>query len=236
MTNIAKVIFQLAGHRTGVLDVSCPSCGPDRRTAANQRRKVLRLWRVSPSFLTYRCARCDLHGYAREDGAPAPDPVALAKAKAETQRFAVRTADSKRSKARWLWGQRRPITGTPAERYLRAVRCYGGPIPATIGFLPARGDYTAAMISAFGMPTEIEPGVIAISPDAIQGVHLTRLKHDGSAKAGTDTDKMTLGAPLGSPIALAAVGDCLGLAITKVNRCSLICGSRRCMHHAAMQW
>jgi hypothetical protein len=139
----------------------------------------------------------------------------LAKAKAEAQRFAAETAEGKRSKARWLWGQRRPIIGTPAERYLREVRCYGGPIPATIGFLPARGDYTPAMISAFGMATEIEPEVIAISPAAIQGVHLTRLVHDGSAKAGTDADKIMIGTPRGSPIALAAVGDLLGLAITE---------------------
>jgi hypothetical protein len=98
---------------------------------------------------------------------------------------------------------------------LREVRRYGGPIPATIGFLPARGEFTPVMISAFGMPTEIEPGVIAISPDAIQGVHLTRLAPDGSGKADTDADKIMLGAPRGSPIALAAVGDLLGLAITE---------------------
>jgi hypothetical protein len=181
----------------------------------NQRRKVLRVWRVSPTFITYRCARCDLHGYAREDGAPAPDPAALAKARAEAQRFAAETADAKRRKAQWLWGRRRLLAGTPAERYLREVRRYGGPIPATIGFQPARGEFTPAMISAFGMPTEIEPGVIAISPDAIQGVHLTRLAPDGSGKAGTDADKIMLGAPRGSPIALAAVGDLLGLAITE---------------------
>jgi hypothetical protein len=92
---------------------------------------------------------------------------------------------------------------------------HGGPIPATIGFLPARGGYTPAMISAFGMPTEIEPEVIAIPPAAIQGVHLTRLVPDGSAKAGTDADKIMIGTPRGSPIALAAVGDLLGLAITE---------------------
>jgi hypothetical protein len=206
---------QLAGDRLGVADVPCPSCGPDRRSRGNQRRKVLRLWRVSPTFLTYRCARCDLHGYAREDGASAPDPAALALAREHAQRFAAESAQAKRHQAQWLWGRRRPIAGTPAELYLREVRRYSGPIPATIGFLPARGDFVPAMISAFGMSTEIEPGVIAISPDAIQGVHLTRLASDGSGKAGTDTDKIMLGAPRGSPIALAVVNDLLGLAITE---------------------
>jgi hypothetical protein len=190
-------------------------CGPEKRTPVNQRRKVLRVWRITPTFATYRCARCDIQGYAREEGAAAPDPVELAKAKAEAQKFAATTAEAKRSKARWLWGQRRPISGTPAERYLREVRCYGGVIPATIGFLPARGDHSPAMISAFGMPHEIEPNVISISTTAVMAVHLTRLAPDGSAKAGTDTDKIMIGTPRGAPIALAAVGDLLGLAITE---------------------
>ncbi|MBZ0139775.1 MAG: toprim domain-containing protein [Pseudorhodoplanes sp.] len=209
-----RAISQLAGHRAGATDVACPSCGPDRRAPVNQRRKVLRVWRVSPTFVTYRCARCDLHGYAREDGASAPDPAALAKARAEAQRFGAETAEAKRRKAQWLWGRRQPIAGTPAERYLREVRRYGGPIPATMGFLPARGEFTPAMISAFGMPHEIEPGVIG-APAAIQGVHLTRLAPDGSSKAGTEADKIMLGTPRGAPIALAAVGDLLGLAITE---------------------
>src|ERR1700730_16902283 len=125
-------ILQLAGHYLGEYDVPCPVCGPERRSAVNQRRKVLRVWRITPTFATYRCARCDVHGYARDDGAPAPDPAELARAEAEAHRFPATAAEAKRAKARWLWGQRRPISGTPAERYLREVRCYGGPVPATI--------------------------------------------------------------------------------------------------------
>jgi len=199
--------------RLGVVDAPCPSCGPHRRSPVNQRRKVLRVWRLSPTFVTYRCARCDLHGYVCEDGAPAPDTAA--KARAEAQHLAAETAQTKRRKAQWLWGCRRPIAGTPAERYLREVRRYGGPIPPTIGFLPARGDFPPAMISVFGMPTEIEPGVIAISTDAVQGVHLTRLRPDGFGKAGTEADKIMLGQPRGSPIALAAINDSLALAIVE---------------------
>src|SRR4029077_10612350 len=39
-----------------------------------------------------------------------------------------------REKAGWLWSRRRPIEGTPAERYLRETRCYSGPIPKTLAF------------------------------------------------------------------------------------------------------
>jgi hypothetical protein len=156
-----------------------------------------------------------MRGYAREDGAKAPDPVELARTKAEAQRFAATAAEAKRHKARWLWDQRRPIRGTPAEKYLREARAYGGSLPATIGFLPARGQHTPAMIAAFAIPTEIEPGQISIMASAVMGVHLTRLAVDGSAKAGTDADKIMIGTPRGVPIALAAVGDLLGLAITE---------------------
>jgi hypothetical protein len=208
-------LLRLAGNRMGKHDAACPSCGPGRRSPAKQRRKVLRVWRITSTFLTYRCARCDLHGYARADGAPAPNPVELAKVQAEAHRFAASTAEAKRRKARWLWGQRRPIVGTPAERYLREARCYGGPLPATIGFLPARGDHSPAMISAFGLPVEVEPGVISIPWTAVMAVHLTRLSPDGSAKAAIDTAKIMIGTPRGAPIALAAVGDLLGLAMTE---------------------
>ena len=49
--------------------------------------------------------------------------------------------DDDRAKAQWLWGRRKPIAGTIAEIYLREVRGYRGAIPATLGFLPARGDH-----------------------------------------------------------------------------------------------
>jgi hypothetical protein len=49
----------------------------------------------------------------------------------------------------------------------------------------------------------------------IQAIHLTRLKPDGTAKAGTDKDKIMLGRPRGAPIILAEIDDGLGLAITE---------------------
>ena len=71
------------------------------------------------------------------------------------------------------------------------------------------------MIAAFGFPIEPELGLLAIDDDAVRGVHMTRLAPDGSGKAGTEADKITIGASLGSPIALAPVNDLLSLAITE---------------------
>lgn len=207
-------IDRLTAGRFGNFDVACPICGPEKRAPANQRRKVLRIWRLTPAFATYRCARCDLHGYARDGTAPGPEPSEVAKARSEAQKFGARVAEDRRQKARWLWGRRLPVSGTPAERYLREARGYRGPIPSTIGFLPGAAGHLPAMIAAFAyLAAESEPGQIC--PGLIQAVHLTRLVADGTGKAGTDTDKLMIGVPRGVPIALAPINDGLGLAVTE---------------------
>jgi DNA primase len=111
------------------------------------------------------------------------------------------------AKAAWLWRQRQPITGSIPETYLRQARCYYGPLPATLGFLPARTkDQHPAMIAAFG---------IADAPHDVDAVHLTLLKGDGSGKADVPKPKLFVGRPLDRPIVLAPIGDTLALAITE---------------------
>ena len=134
---------------------------------------------------------------------------------AESAQREQEAAAERLSKARWLWARRKPLAGTIAETYLREARGYRGPLPATLGFLPARGEHGAAMIAAFGMPDEPEPGKLALADDAVRGVHITRLAPDGSGKAGTDADKIMIGRSTGSPIVLAPVKDLGGLAITE---------------------
>ena len=88
--------------------------------------------------------------------------------------------------AAWLWSQHKPITeGTPPWLYLRK-RAYRGPIPATLGYLPPRGPYPAAMIAAFGMAAECdEPGIIGV-PKSVNGVHLTHLTVEGDKAPNAD--------------------------------------------------
>jgi hypothetical protein len=69
------------------------------------------------------------------------------------------------------------------------------------------------MIAAFGMARETLPGEIVIDDAAVRGIHITKLKPDGSGKAGTEADKLTIGIANRSPIVLAPVNDGLGLAI-----------------------
>jgi hypothetical protein len=140
-----------------------------------------------------------------EPGQTAPEP---AKGSSEYER-------RQHDKAAWLWSQRRPIAGSTAETYLRKARGYAGLLPKTLGFLPTRKpDQHPAMIAAFGVVDEPEPGVLG-APDDVTAVHLTLLKTDGSDKADVKPNKLIIGRPLGRPIVLAPPNDLLGLAITE---------------------
>jgi hypothetical protein len=117
-------------------------------------------------------------------------------------------------KAAWLWEHRQPITGSIGEIYLREARGYGGPLPPTLGFLPAREGRHPAMIAAFTLALETEPGIQA-EPASVDAVHLTLLAADGRAKAEASPNRICVARPAARPIVIAAVNDLLGLAITE---------------------
>ncbi|MEH2570264.1 toprim domain-containing protein [Bradyrhizobium sp. AZCC 2289] len=208
-------IDDLTGGKFGCHDAPCPLCGPTKRARVNQRRKVLRIWRLNEGFASYHCARCGEKGTSRSRSAFPPDREAVRRAQAEAAAREVVAAAERLEKANWLWSQRQPIAGTDAETYLRAARGYGGPLPGTLGFLRGRGDHPPAMIAAFGIPSEPEPGVISMPAHALRGVHITRLAPRGHGKAGTDRDKIMIGRSLGWPIVLAPPNDLLGIAIAE---------------------
>jgi hypothetical protein len=203
-----KTLRYLSGGKPQI-DVACPACGPGRRTPSNRIRKVLRIWDDGGDFITFACQRCGETGYAKPEGArhSAPRP--------RSQPIKTEPTPDKSATARFLWTQRKPIAGSIAERYLREPRGYRGPLPATLGFLPARGEHAPAMIAAFGIPTEPEPGHLVVSDDAVTGVHLTKLRPDGSGKADAEKAKIMIGPSMGEPIVLAPCNDLLGLAVTE---------------------
>jgi hypothetical protein len=158
-----SAIDTLTGGKLGVHDAPCPLCGPLKSNPSGRRKRVLRIWRNEPAFATYHCARCGEKGYVRDGTVRVADSAAIERARAEAaQREGIREA-KQLSTARWLWANRRPIHGSLAETYLREARGYQGSLPATLGFLPARGDYQPAMIAAFGLPEEPEPGLLSIA-------------------------------------------------------------------------
>jgi hypothetical protein len=117
-------------------------------------------------------------------------------------------------KAAWLWGLHDPVSDDcPAGLYLRKTRSYRGPIPSTLGYLPANGKRPPAMIAAFGFCDEPEPGVID-PPSEVVGVHITRLTPNGR-KAPEDKPKIMLGPMSGLPIVLAPANDLLAIDIAE---------------------
>jgi len=192
-------------------DVPCPLCAG---RIGDPKKPVLRVW-LDGDFATYYCARCNDSGWAKPEGAKRPDrtEIMLRMRKAEEARMTE--LERRISRTRWLWDQRRPAWGTIVPSYLlgRGIKT----CPETVQFLPARGSFPPAMMCAFGMPTEPLPGRYVLDTAAVQGVHLTRLKPDGSGK---DTDdqgrtKIMVGPSMGWPIALAPVNDQGGLLVAE---------------------
>src|SRR5260370_39466568 len=77
------VMDALTSGRFGCHDVPCPLCGPAKRAKTNQRRKVLRIWRLDEGFAGYHCARCGEKRTSRNRSASPPDREALPRAQAE---------------------------------------------------------------------------------------------------------------------------------------------------------
>jgi Toprim domain len=126
-----------------------------------------------------------------------------------------RGALDRAAKVRWLWSRRKSIVGSIAESYLRKARGYNGPLPATLAFLPPyKPEHHPAMIAAFAIPDEPEPGILG-QPRDVDAVHLTLLRPDGSGKADANPNKLFVGSPRGRPIVLAPANDLLGLAIAE---------------------
>jgi hypothetical protein len=195
----------------------CPQCSHKRRQA-HQKLKCLGVT-VDEKGVQFGCNHCDWTGgeFYRENGTSrsAGSVVDTAAIAEEAKRRKQDEAQERLAIALGLWRRRLPIHGTAAEAYLRNVRGYSGRLPPTLGFLPGTEVHPPAMIAAFGMTRETLPGELVIDDAAVRGVHLTKLKPDGSGKAGTDNDKIMIGGSVGFPIVLAPINDGLGLAIAE---------------------
>jgi hypothetical protein len=73
------------------------------------------------------------------------------------------------------------------------------------------------MLAAFGMPAEPVPGKYCLGATGVRGIHITRLKPNGSGKASDaeGKDKIMLGPSMGWPIALIPPNDVGGLLVAE---------------------
>jgi putative DNA primase/helicase len=196
----------------------CPVCGGTDRFGINVRKQI------------FNCRGCGAKGdvialVQHLDGGDFATAIETlvgntARATPRAKPMSARRDDGsddkhRESKAEWLWSQRKPITeDTPPALYLRKRR-FTGPIPATLGYLPVRDPHPAAMISAFGMADEPEPGILA-APKVVRGVHLTRLTAEGDKAANADGNaKIMLGVCKSALIVISPPNDLLGMAVTE---------------------
>lgn len=177
----------------------CPRCGPACQTAANGARKVVGVWEDGTGRRRTWCIRCgakDRDHAGSADFRPLPPQTQTKKDTSQT--------------AQWLWAQSRPLAGTPGETYLRIHRGLDlASLPATLRFLTARNEHSAALIGAFGRADGTEPSDLELEGE-VTAIHLTRLDETG-AKLG----KIMLGTVAGQPLCLAPLNDTGGLAITE---------------------
>jgi hypothetical protein len=205
-------LFRAVSGRIGISDIPCPLCS----VIHNPRRRVMRVW-FEPRFVTFHCARCSESGWARGSQSSEPlNQVHLKKLRHEMELRDAAYQSTRRAFAHFLWRCAQPLEGTIGETYLREARGYKGSVPSTLRFLPpTRKHHKPAMLAAFGMASEPEPGVLSIKEDHVMGVHFTLLQHDGRGKADTECDKFMIAKSTGWPICLAPPNDLLGLAITE---------------------
>jgi hypothetical protein len=194
----------------------CPICGGRDRFAINVRKQVFICRGAAAGDVIAMVEHIDGCNFvaAVETLTGEERPIVARPKPAEKSETVEEHELKQHRKAAWLWSQRQPIGGTIAERYLREKRKYSGPLPPTLGFLPGSNGYPPAMIAAYGLVDEPEPGVLG-EPRNIQAVHLTRLLRDGSDRERGDKAKISIGRPLGHPIVLAPPNDLLALAITE---------------------
>jgi hypothetical protein len=195
----------------------CPVCGGTDRFSINTRKRC------------FFCRGCQVGGdvialVQHLDGCDFG--VAIATLTSDGVRTHARTHPSPAKKqtanyerkqhqtSAWLWSRRQPVAGSIAEPYLpaRGITCT---LPKTLAFLPpAKPEHHPAMIAAFGIPDEPEPGILG-EPHNVGAVHLTLLKADGSGKAAVEKPKIVVGSPGALPIVLAPANDLLGLAMVE---------------------
>lgn len=202
---LADAGISLRHHRPGSHRAPCPRCDRGPRDSA------LGISIDCDDGVVWGCFRCGWSGAWRPSGPRPERPANGTHASHSEPSEPATTDDEKRKIARWLWSTRRPISGTPAEKYLRN-RGFNGEPPATMGFLPGRNSYPAGLISAFAIPDEPEPGVLRVADDAVMGVHVVRVTDDGQ-KAPIDPVKQMFGPSLGTPIVIAPMNDLLGLIV-----------------------
>jgi hypothetical protein len=229
MPDIQSIARALGGRRAGGASWLCHCPVPTHGKGRGDRNPSLSI-RLSNDRLIVNCfTGCDFRdviaelqrrGFADDRHDRPPPSLRHSQGgigEAATDLVAAAYDKRQHAKALVMWRARLPAANSPVETYLREFRHYNGPLPATIGYLPpCRPEHHPAMIAAFGLADEPEPGILAIADKAVRGVQLTLLRPDGRGKALVGGRvKISIGQSTGYPMVVAPMNDLLGLTVTE---------------------
>ncbi|CAN1520823.1 TOPRIM domain containing protein [Paracoccaceae bacterium] len=215
MTDARDLTSALGGRWHGGYGAApCPLCQPERRKGQNALTLADgRNGRLMLDCKKSACAFLDILAAAglRSGDYHAPDPATLAQREGEARAEAHRKAEQ----ARRLWCEAQPLTGTPAEAYLRG-RGISCPMPPTLRFHGACWH---------GPTARHYPAMVSVVQGAgLPAAHRTYLRPDGSGKADIEPAKTMLGATAGGAVRLADWPGRLVVAEGIESGLSLLCG------------
>ena len=190
------VTARLGGHWYSTYGVApCPICQAEQRSDQNaltlsdgENGHLLAHCKKSDCNYTLICAALSFSGIPARS--TPLDPEIAPQRAVDRRATEVRQA----SAAFLMWETAQPITGTPAELYLREARRISAPLPETLRFL-ASAKHPGGQ--AFPVMIALVQGV------ELFAVHRTYLRPDGQGKAEVEPAKAMLGGCKGGAVALA---------------------------------
>ena len=158
--------LEMLGRQWGEYRRPCPLCerGPKDDALAI---------RVDDRGCCWVCHRCGFTG-----SEPRPSHEASRPAPAPRQDVPTRWS----LKAERIWRASQALRGTVAQTYLEGRGCVLPPADGDLRFLPSRDGHPPCLVARVTDWATGEP----------MSLHFTRLRADGSGKAGTERDKLLL--------------------------------------------
>ena len=201
--NSIKDIICETGGTLGTYDIACPNCGPGRKSPANRRRKVMRIWHLEPGFATYSCARCRVKGYAHDGDWRPLDRSKVANLRAEITKHKAVDDKARQCRALAIWEAAGDLAGTLGLSYLTRPKATGGralEVPEGVSGrvlrfhprCPWKQDSAPALIALYR-------DIHTDEPKAILRIGLT--------PDGRKIDRMALGPKAGCAVKLTADED-----------------------------
>lgn len=168
---MSTVVPELLHGRHGEYRRPCPQCDRGPRDAAL-------CVRVDDRGVTWYCHRCHYKGGANGSRVARISAGHAARSARPAADIPFRWSE----RAESLWRCSVPLRDTIGEVYLRARMCVIPPVDGDLRFLPSSANHRPCLLAKVTDFVTNEP----------LSLHFTKLKRDGSGKAGTERDKFLL--------------------------------------------